>query len=123
MTSHAARKRTSALVVQHHQSGRVPFKQSEVPRKRQRTERDLQATQSHPAPSMPLFTFTRTLRDALPPNENTGSREPLFSSSNAVPDEGTTYDPDEELEGMLPNPSASGKVCVGLPRLTETDSA
>jgi hypothetical protein len=114
MSSRAARKRTSALVVQHLKSGRVPFKQSEVPRKRQRTERDIETTPSISVPSMPLFTFTQTLRDALPLSEKEGPRETELYPTNEVTDQDTTSVLDEELEGMLPNPATSGKVRVVL---------
>jgi hypothetical protein len=100
--------------VQQLKSGRVPFKQSEVPHKCQRTEQDIETTLSISAPSMLLFTFTQTLRDALLLSEKEGACKTELYPTNKVTDQDTTSALDEELEGMLPNPPTSGKVCVVL---------
>jgi hypothetical protein len=64
---------------------------------------------------MPLFTFMRTLRNALPLNEDDETREAVGSSSHTDTDNDGIPVPDEELEGMFPNPPSSGKVRAKLP--------
>jgi hypothetical protein len=59
---------------------------------------------------MPLFTFTQTLRNALPLNDTSPSCGSVISSPNEETGDGAASVPDEELEGMLPNPPTSGKV-------------
>jgi hypothetical protein len=117
MSSRAAHKRTSTLGVQSLKQLRVLFKQSEVPRKRPRIERDVQATQTHPAPSTPLFTFTHTLRNALPVAVNDVAHEAVVTSSADDTCAGSPSLLDEELEGMILNPPASGKVRAAPPIL------
>jgi hypothetical protein len=117
MSSCAACKRTSALGVQSLKQLQVPFKQSEVPCKCPRIEQDVQATQTHPVPLTPLFTFTHTLRNALLVAMNDVAREAVVTSSADDTRAGSPSLLDEELEGMILNPLASGKVRAAPPIL------
>jgi hypothetical protein len=109
MSSSTARKRTTILGVSRVKDP-MPFKQPETPRKHQRTEANISAIQSQPAPSMPLFTFTQTLRKFLPQEERNVAHEAAPSTFNKDTVQGDTSGLDEELEGMFTNSQTRGKV-------------